>query len=643
MSAGLTPACPVCDRELTQAEQAWNCAACARAWPIERGVLDLREPGLATIEDPWPWTRKVAEQALSQLCAGAEWKTVFESALLALDDERADHLMLLTREARAAWLVLLNGEPGPTLCIGNASSGAAIALARAGHRVVLVDRSLTRLELGLAQARGMASVEASAVCVGERSRLPFCDGAFDLVLQEQGLPQARTPWNYSVNELARVCRVELVQSANNRLGYKRSRGRRGDFAIPSPLEYFKGALFPAHGERSLRGYRAALWNAKWEHVRAFALYPHLSDFTHLVNLDRGGPTLMLGPKERRNRPKILATSLGLFPWLTPSFAFLARKKSAAARPATRLDRVLDDLAAHIGEPRPDAEFVHATRGNSTLVFTHMVGRGEADSQGRWVVHVPLSEQQRVQLIQHHARLSLVREKFGAVAVPQPLWIGESNGLTIACERRLPGISAPQFTGDHAVAKRMFADVARDFSTLTMRQPQVFDAADFERLVAARFALVARFAAVPATVERLAVLCESMRAVLVGARLPLVLHHSDLRSKHIQIRPDGSVIGYLDWGSSETEDLPYFDVLHMIVHERKHEAGLSAAAAWRIVRERGELRDYEQRALDDYSERIGIDEPARRAIEAIYPVIVAGMAERNWDYSRPRWLARQFGI
>jgi len=25
------------------------------------------------------------------------------------------------------------------------------------------------------------------------------------------------------------------------------------------------------------------------------------------------------------------------------------------------------------------------------------------------------------------------------------------------------------------------------------------------------------------------------------------------------------------------------------------------------------------------------------------VLVAGMAERNWDYSRPRWVHRQFGL
>jgi len=29
--------------------------------------------------------------------------------------------------------------------------------------------------------------------------------------------------------------------------------------------------------------------------------------------------------------------------------------------------------------------------------------------------------------------------------------------------------------------------------------------------------------------------------------------------------------------------------------------------------------------------------------ALYPVLVAAMAEKNWDYSRPRWLHASFGL
>ncbi|HTF88900.1 MAG TPA: hypothetical protein VK843_10860 [Planctomycetota bacterium] len=596
----------------------------------------------AELEDCWPWTSEVAQQTLARLREGRTWKQCFETALLELDEERADHLMLLAREARAAWLVMLAGEPGRALCIGNACSGAAVALARAGHRVVLVDRSHMRLELGIAQVRAMAGSKALAVRIGEGARLPFQSDAFELVLEELHLPQARAPWKFDPSELARVCAGELVVSANNRLGYKRSAGRRADFRVPSPFAFVAGALSPAHGERTLRGYRAWLRRAGMSEVRAFALYPHQSDFTHLVALDGGGPRLMIGPKERGNQAKMIATRLGLFPWLTPSFAFIARRESKS-RAKTRLERVLQELSQRTGEPQPEAEYVHATRGNTTLVMTRVQGAASDDPRGRWAVHIPLSRQQEDQLVKHQARLSLIRERFPALKVPQPLWIGRAAGLTIACERRLDGLTAPQYTGEHGIAARMFSDAARDFSTLIMRPARVFDAADFERLVASRFELVARFAVVPATIQNLAALCERLRAQLIGTSFPLVLQHADLRSKHVQLAADGSVLGYLDWGSSELDDLPYFDLLHLIVHERKHEADLTAQAAWAIVRERKQLREHEQRALDDYSERIGLDERVRRAIETMYPVLVAAMAERNWDYSRPRWLSRQFGV
>ncbi|HUR29281.1 MAG TPA: hypothetical protein VM509_13925 [Planctomycetota bacterium] len=596
-------------------------------------------------EDAWPWTEEVARRALARLAGGAPWKQVFEAALLELDDERADHLMLLTREARGAWILLAGTAAGRALCIGNAASGAPVALARAGLRITLADTSLTRLRLGQARVRAMAGVEAQAVCVGGARSLPFRANAFELVLQEVGLPQARTAWSFPLAELARVG-GELALTANNRLGYKRSAGRRGDFRVPSPIAYAAGALFPLHGERTLRGRRAALRAAGWSSSRAFALYPHQSDFTHLVALDEEEPALAIGPKERANRAKVLAQRVGLFPWLTPSFVFLARRDAAQSVP--RFERLLDELAARTGEPRPVLEHFHATRGNTALLMTRAAGeKGRRDvcqaPYGRWAVHVPLSQQQVDQLVKHHARLELCRARHPSLPVPEPLWIGEAAGSMVACERRLAGLTAPQHTGELAIAARMFADVARDFSALATRPARAFDAHDFERLVGSRFALVARHAAVPATIARLATLRERMREALIGAQFPLVLQHADLRSKHVQLAADGAVLGYLDWGSSEIDDLPYFDLLHLIVHERKHEAGLTAAAAWRIARERDDLREHERRALDLYSERLGLDERFRRALEALYPVLVAAMAERNWDYSRPRWLARQFEL
>jgi len=97
------------------------------------------------------------------------------------------------------------------------------------------------------------------------------------------------------------------------------------------------------------------------------------------------------------------------------------------------------------------------------------------------------------------------------------------------------------------------------------------------------------------------------------------------------------------GTADERGLPYLDLLHLIVHERKQEAGLTAGEAWRIVRERARLREHERAALDTYAGTLGLDDDFRAFIEELYPVLVAAMAEQHWDYSRPRWLHRQFGV
>jgi aminoglycoside phosphotransferase (APT) family kinase protein len=123
----------------------------------------------------------------------------------------------------------------------------------------------------------------------------------------------------------------------------------------------------------------------------------------------------------------------------------------------------------------------------------------------------------------------------------------------------------------------------------------------------------------------------------------VLYHADLRSKHVQVDRDGGVLGYLDWGTTEVDGLPLFDLLHLLIHERKQEHHISPGEAWRAVRDRRDLRDHEIEALDSYARTLHLDTRVVAAIDAIYPVLVAAMAEKNWDFSRPRWLHKQFGI
>jgi aminoglycoside phosphotransferase (APT) family kinase protein len=590
--------------------------------------------------DPAPLPRAAIERAIAAMERGVPFKAAYEELLLELDDATVDRTMQLQREARGAWLALLRGpEPTTTsaraLLIGNALSGTSVALANHGFVVTLLDVDSLRLRFALARNRALAPGRTRAVLGGDSTRLPFGDRAFELVVQEDGLPARESGWRHDLDELRRVCAGELVVVADNRFAYKRSSGRRGEFELAGPLELAGSVLAPGR-ERSLAGYRKLLSAPGFSDTRAFALYPHAREFTFVVGLDAELPRLEVGPQEKKNKFKLVGHKLGLFPWLAPSFALIGSRSRLAGAPA-RVDRWLLELARRLDTPAPQVEHLVATRGNSALVLTL-----HDDPRARWCLHVALSPAQRRQLETHVEVLRAIERRFPSVPVPRALFAGEIEGVFLTCEQRLGGLTAPQLTGDARAAARMFADTARDLAALVTEPARALDEREFETLLGRRFDLVAQFARVPATIANVARMRDQARSALVGRTFPRVVYHADLRSKHVQVERDGRVLGYLDWGSGEIAGLPYFDLLHFIAHERKQAEGLTAAEAWRIVRER-ELRDWERAALDDYARRLELDDGYRRALEGLYPVLVAAMAESHWDFSRPRWLQRQFGV
>ena len=592
-------------------------------------------------------TREELAPALAECAAGAAWKSVLERLLLALPLERAERLMQLVKEGRGAWVPLLRARGGEALLLGNPLSGTAVALARAGYRVTAVDErdDLARLaaarDAALAGGRGRFPVVGTGAARGVP--LPFPDRAFDLVVLETGPFGHGGPLDAALAECRRLCAGELVLVADNRLGYKRSSGRRADFRVPRPLEWAAGVLRPEAGRRTLGGYRRALATGGFGAPRVFSLYPHSLDYSQVADVDGAGPRLQLGPMERRNRLKIAGYRAGLFGLLTPSFALASAREGAALQPSARIEDALDELAARIGEPRPAVEHLVATRGNSAVIHTAVPGAPEDEPAGRWTLHVPLSPQQEVQMRRHHAALEALRRAHPALPVPEPLHAGEAAGLALSCERRLGGLTAPQLSGRLDCMRRLYADAAAQLAGLVVEPDALLDEERFEALVGARIDLVARFAAVPSTLHALARMRDEARERLVGLPLPLVFHHADLRSKHVQVEPDGRVLGYLDWGSSVDVDLPYFDLLHLVAHDRKQQVGLSTGDAWQLLRGGRGLRDFEREALDDYAARLALPPAYRRALEDLYPAFVGAMAEANWDYSRPRWVHRNFGI
>jgi len=615
-------------------------------------IEDLRADP-ASEPPPAPLAREAFEPAFEAARSGASFRLALEKLLLELDEESADRLMQMLREARGAWFPLLRARVGELLFLGNALSGSITPLAAAGFRVTVLERNAERARFALLRAAEHSPGNVRVVLGGDTARLPFEDQSFDVVVQEDGLPRADGRFAHDFDEVLRVARSEVVLTADNRLAYKRSSGRRNDFHVPRPLEFARAALSPTRGERTLRGYRSLYARGDFR-TRSFALYPHSRDFTHVVALDTRLPTLTIGPMERKNRIKLVGRSIGLFPWFTPSYALLGARPGVDG--PTRMDRILADLSQRTSEPTPVAEQFVGTRGNTLLVQTKSAARdvphgraldlsstSDHDRPGSWTLHVPLCPKNVPQLELHMRSLALVRARFPSVPVPEPLFHGRIEDVWLSCERRLPGWTAPQVVGDRAKIGRMQREVSRHFATLVTRTARPFTDEDFEIQVAARFRLVAAHAAVASTIRTLERMLQETREMLVGATFPLVLYHADLRSKHVQVDRDGGVLGYLDWGTTEDEGLPLFDLLHLVVHERKQERRISPGEAWRAIRDRHGLFDHEIEALDGYAKTLGLAPEVVRAIDAIYPVLVAAMAEKNWDFSRPRWLHKQFGI
>ena len=149
--------------------------------------------------------------------------------------------------------------------------------------------------------------------------------------------------------------------------------------------------------------------------------------------------------------------------------------------------------------------------------------------------------------------------------------------------------------------------------------------------------------VPSSSARVRRELDQLRERLVGEVVPLVFHHADLRAKHVMVAPDGGFAGALDLGSAEERFLPLVDLLHHLGHQRKQTRGCSSAAAWHALRSPAGRTEAEEDCLQRHASALGLSQGYVEALLDAYPLLVAGMAERNWDWSRPAWIRREFGV
>ncbi|QDU84216.1 Phosphotransferase enzyme family protein [Planctomycetes bacterium Pla163] len=581
---------------------------------------------------------------LAALDAGAPWRDALEQHLCAVDLVEAERTMQVLKEGRGAWVPLAIEEPAtrerPAVAwlFGNALSGTATVLARLGFRVVVFDPSATRGAIAVHRDRWNGSghvhhrVWSRALAASD---LEGGDGPPALAVVEGPVPNALDPAGGLVRALTECGARRVWHVGDNRLGYKRSTGVRADLRVRSPLRFVRDALF---GEgRTLAGFRRAV--EPLGPARSLALYPHRWDFSLVVGLDdRRGPDLFLGPGERSNRVKIAGYRLGLFPWLTPSFAV-----GAPVPERSLVDRILREVGVRTGEDPGRLEHLIATRGNNALLLTN--GTGGGTSSGRFAVHVPLGADQERQVRRHHRLLERLRVGGGTrLATPEPLWSGAIDGVFVQVERRVGAINAAQLVDERdrervalpGCVALLAAARADDGS------PRVLDEVELAEHVHGRAEAVAARAGREETARAVHALADRLAEALVNEPIPRVFGHGDLRAKHVAVETDGTPVALLDLGCAQPSDLPLVDLLNLVLHDRKDDARSSLGAAWIEARER-RLPAALEAVLADYVERLGLSRAYDDAIRAAYPLFVAAAAERYWDYSRPRWVHRQFAI
>lgn len=614
-------------------------------WGALRGDAALRADGLveARLErgeelPPDPLPAGTARALFDALGQGLAWREAYERLLRAAPPDRRERLLAASKESRGVWALLLAARSGTALHVGSALSGAVVPLAALGCRVTLLDPSPERLLLGLRVALEQVPGRLRGVVGGEGDALPFEDEQFDVVACDVEATSAAL-----LAELRRVCRGELFLLVDNRLAYKRSSGRQWDFHVPGPLSWARAVVRPPAGERSLAGWRRALGGRGFEPARAFAPYPDRRDFAQLVALDAPAPRLFVGPNEARNRLKVAAHGAGLFPLFAPSFGLLTRRSGVAPGPS-RLERVLDELARALDEPRPEPEHVVGTRGNTCVVMTAVPGVDEDDPRGRWLLHLPLHLPHRRGLEVHYRALERMRAWSAGLPVPEPLFMGEVDGLWLVCERRLPGWASNHLLTSREAADAILEQLVDHLARLVVRPARPLSEQDFARVVDPLYDDTLR------SVRHDAALCAELerrraeaRRLLLGRSLPLVFAHGDVRAKHVQVDASGRVLGFLDFGTVVEEALPGLDLMHRVVHDRKQLEGQVDGEVWRDLCDPQRLRIGERRALERYARLLDLDPRAMQSVAQSYPAFVGAVVDRYAPFVRPDWFRRHFGI
>ncbi|NPV65884.1 MAG: aminoglycoside phosphotransferase family protein [Anaerolineae bacterium] len=232
---------------------------------------------------------------------------------------------------------------------------------------------------------------------------------------------------------------------------------------------------------------------------------------------------------------------------------------------------------------PGPETWRVGRVDWTLTDVIVLAVGPEGSAPAAIIKLPCSATGTESLRCQAAILSMLRadERLTAwlALTPEPLASGQLDGQPYFVERALPGIEARLLLHDRAADERLHRAALRTITQLHRRTAAEVrvDAEALERWVERPMGALLRVVVNrprarlhEGALERVR---EELHAFLTGQTLTVSWIHGDFWASNLLVRADGSAInGIVDWDRAAPQELPAFDILHLLLQRRKLLAG-----------------------------------------------------------------------
>lgn len=321
-------ACPRCHGPLVEGERGLDCGGCVKSFPVREGIACFSATDTFYGELP-----KAEMEEFLRLAESTHWASATESFLPGRNPGLID---TIRSPKRAAWLRLLDLDRRETvLDYGCGLGGVSVPLTSEFRDVVALDGTFERIRFLQIRKRQDGLSNLHLVCNGDVVRLPFPDGAFDLVVLNMVFPylHAMVPGLSgsraelaALSELRRVVAPSgcLYVTVRNRFGVNRVSAWARALSRGGRLENADNYL-----ARSYLHHRRLLREAGFGTIRSFWLHPNYKFPDAMVPLDEGaagasrgaGGVQGLSPLQRGFFRT--AGLFGLLPHVVETCAFLA--------------------------------------------------------------------------------------------------------------------------------------------------------------------------------------------------------------------------------------------------------------------------------------------------------------------------------